>query len=325
MAAGNVHVPVIRVLAMLLIAVRVARAGSCPPAVALSGDDDAVRAVRDQLAARGIAGETPSCPALRAQVERRGAQLVVRMVQAGQPGVPAHGSDDGAEGGIERVIGEPQTAATVIESWVRGDVASSLLEPRDVPPPDAVAPPSASGEPSATGIQLFAAAETSLASDRTVWQGLQLGACIMLGPVCATARVRAAKVVARSDAWRRFKRKSGELLGGIDIPIAVGGLRLRPGVSAGYGSMLTHQVGDDREAGIEMSGLRAEAHIGLSIPLSAHLAIDLVTAAELTQATAIETRGMPVATSAPADSMVASPDEPRALFRLAVGIRYGAL
>jgi len=323
-AAGNVHVPVIRVLAILLIAVRVARAGSCPPAVALTGDDDAVRAVRDQLAARGITGETPSCPALRAQVERRGAQLVVRMVQAGQSGVPARraegGSEDGAEGRIERVIGEPQTAATVIESWVRGDVVSSLLEPRDVPPLD-VAPPSASSEPSATGIQLFAAAETSLASDRTVWQGLQLGACIMLGPVCATARVRAAKVVARPDAWRRFKRKSGELLGGIDIPITVGGLRLRPGFSAGYGSMLTHHLGDDREAGIEMSGLRAEAHLGLSIPLSAHLAIDLVTAAELTQATAIETRGMPAA----ADSMVACPDEPRALFRLAVGIRYGAL
>ena len=319
MAAGNPHVPVIRVLAILLITARVARAGTCPPAVALTGDDDTVRAVREQLAARGITGETPSCPALRAQIERRGAQLVVRMVPAAQPGVPGRGIGPG----IERVIGGPQTAATVIESWVRGDVASSLLGPRDVPTPDAAPPPSASSEPSATGIQLFAAAETSVASDRTLWQGLQLGACIMLGPVCATARVRAGKVVARPDAWRRFKRKSGELLGGIDIPIAVAGLRLRPGFSAGYGSMLTHHIGDDGEAGVEMSGLRAEAHIGLSIPLSAHLAIDLVTAAELTQATAIATRGMPVAAST--DSTVACPDEPRALFRFAVGVRYGAL
>ena len=59
------------------VATPVARAGTCPPAVALTGDAEAVRAVRDQLDARGIAGETPSCPVVRARVERRGALLVV--------------------------------------------------------------------------------------------------------------------------------------------------------------------------------------------------------------------------------------------------------
>jgi hypothetical protein len=176
--------------------------------------------------------------------------------------------------------------------------------------------------PAATGAQLFVAAETSLGSDRTLWQGMQLGACVMLGPICAAARVHGGKVIAAPGGWDHFVRKGAEVYGGIDIPIAIGRTRLTPGFAAGYGTMLTHRVGDgDEKTGIEISGPRAEAHVSWSIPLTAHLALDLGTTAELTQATGMETHGTPSGTAPPIDY----PDEPRALFRLAVGVRYGAL
>ncbi len=312
--------------------VRQARAGTCPPAVALTGDADAVRAVRAQLDARGIAGETPSCPAVRARIERRGALLVVGILPRTPDDGPGAGSGVGPGAGpelvpeavIERAVGEPATAATVIESWARTDVAAPLLETRAVPAVDArvAAPaPVVALAPAAQGIQLFLAEETSLASDRTVWQGVQLGACVMLGPICAAARVHGGKVIARPDGWDRFARKGGALYAGIDVPIAAGRVRLTPGFAAGYGMMLTHHIGDGEKTGIEISGPRAEVHVALAIPLTPHIAIDLATSAELTQATGMETHG-----SAPSpDAAILYPDEPRALFRFAIGVRYGAL
>jgi len=294
----------------LLLAAHAAR-GSCPPAAALTGDADAVRAVRDQLDARGIADETPRCPVVRARIDRRGGLLVVGIER------PAGGAPAGSA--IERSVGEPATAATVIESWVRSDLAAPLLEVRAVPARE-VDPAAPGGSPTAArGIQLFAAVETSVASDRTVWQGVQLGACIMLGPICGAARLHGGKVVGRPAGWDRFARKGGELYVGVDVPIAFGRIRLTPGFAAGYGMMLTHYVGDSDETGVEISGPRAEAHVALAIPLTSHIALDLSTTAELTQATGMETHG-----SAP-DAAIAFPDEPRALFRLAVGVRYGGL
>jgi hypothetical protein len=304
---------------------RLARAGTCPPAVELTGDADAVRAVRAELDARGIAGETPSCPAVRARIERRGPLLVVGIVP-GAPERPAGGP--GAVPGavvpgpvIERTVGEPATAATVIESWARTDLAAPLLETRVVPAIEVAPAVVAAPAPAAQGIQLSLSEETSLASDHTVWQGMQLGACVMLGPICAAARVHAGKVIARPAGWDGFVRKGAEAYLGIDIPIAAGRLRLTPGFAAGYGTMLTHHIGDgDEKTGIELSGPRAEAHVALAIPVTPHIAIDLATTAELTQMTGVEAHG-----SAPSpDAAILYPDAPRALFRFAIGVRYGA-
>lgn len=294
---------------MVLVAAPTAQAAPCPPAVALTGDDALVTAIGELLGARGIAHETPRCPVVRAKVERRGAWLVVGI--DGPDGVP-----------IERTVTETATAATVIESWTRSDVAAPLLATHDLPavgdaPGPAVVVVS---PPAARGIQLFAAAETSVASDRTVWQGMQLEACIMLGPICAAARVHGGKVISRPASWDDFARKGAEVYAGIDVPIALGRTRLTPGFAAGYGTMFTRHHSDGEQMGVEISGPRAEVHVAFSIPLSAHLALDLVTTGALTQATAMETHGQDVP-----DPTVAFPDEPRALVRFAVGVRYGAL
>ncbi|TMQ15183.1 MAG: hypothetical protein E6J90_25790 [Deltaproteobacteria bacterium] len=297
-------VPILPIV--VLVTVPTARAGACPPAVALAGDPELVRAVRDQLDARGIAPELPSCPAVRARIEHRGAVLVVGIDRADGPA-------------IERAVTGPATAATVIESWTRRDVAEPLLATRAVPADEpavaASAPP-----PAAQGIQLFAAEETSLASDRTVWGGMQIGACIMLGPICAAARVHGGKVMSWPASWSAFSRKGAEVYAGVDVPIAVRWTRLTLGFAAGYGSMFTRHHGDGENMGIEISGPRAEVHATLSLPLTAHIAIDVAATGELTQATGMETHGP----DSP-DPSIVFPDEPRALFRLAIGVRYGAL
>jgi hypothetical protein len=320
-AIGHPSHTVVRLLvfAALVFAYRApfARAEACPPAVALTGDAALVTVVRDLLGARGITHDTPRCPAVRARIERRGTLLVVGIDRP-----------DGAP--IERSVSELATAATVIESWTRSDVAAPLLATRELPAPPALpalpaleagAPAVVSAAPpAASGIQLYAAEETSFASDRTVWEGMQLGACIMLGPICASARMHGGKVISQPSSWTGLTRKGAEVYAGIDVPIALGRTRLTPGFAAGYGTILTRRGSDDDRMGVEISGPRAEVHAAFSLPLTAHIAIDLMLTGALTQATAMETHGHDVL-----DPAIEFPSEPRAFVRFAIGVRYGAL
>ncbi|HEX7837713.1 MAG TPA: hypothetical protein VF469_09635 [Kofleriaceae bacterium] len=305
--------PTLPVALAVLATAHSARAGTCPPAVALTGDAADVRAVRVELDARGIADETPSCPAVHARIERHGAQLVVGIDRSeGGPGAPA--------AAIERAVSEPAIAATVIESWTRSDLAAPLLLTHAVPADTGESSVRAAAPPAAQGIQLFAAEETSMASDSTVWEGMQLGACIMLGPICAAARVHGGTVVSRPASFREFSRKGAEVYAGIDVPIAIRWTRLTLGFAAGYGSMFTRHHGDGERMGIEISGPRAEVHAALSLPLTPHIALDVMATGALTQATGIETHGPDAL-----DPSIVFPDEPRALVRIALGVRYGAL
>ncbi|HSR96822.1 MAG TPA: hypothetical protein VLM79_07230 [Kofleriaceae bacterium] len=373
-----------RALIAVVIFATTARAEPCPPAAALSGDDELVHAVRALLDARGIADERPRCPATRAHIERRGSRIVVavaarpdrgssgpapdrgssgpapdrgssgaapdrgssgpapdrasvgpapyrgsvapapdRASVGAAPNGAGDGAGDGAREVIEREVSEVATAATVIESWTRSDVAAPLLESREVPAAAVerapAAPPATVSPPAARGIQLFAGGETSFASDRTVWQGMQLEACIMLGPICAAARVHGGKVIASPARWDGFARHGAEIYIGIDIPIALGRAPLTPGFAAGYGAMFTRHIREGEPMGVEISGPRAEVHAAISLPVTAHLAVDVVATGALTQAARMEVHGDPP------DPTLIYPAEPRALIRFAVGIRYGAL
>lgn len=288
---------------------RVAAAEACSPAVVLAGDPQAIATIAELLSARGVALEASACGVVKAQVLRRGDQLTILVEQT-------NGST------IERVVGEAQTAATVIESFARLEMGDPLLASRAFPREVSISPSVRIESPvqrstasrSARGVQLFSAFETSYASDRTSWIGAHLGACVMLGPVCAAARLRLANVAAGPGPWNgEVERRSIELLVGIDIPFALGGWTLSPGFATGLGQM--HTRGATRDERAETGGLRADLHATLTIPLAHRLAIDVFTAAELTQETHIEWGPM----------MTPLPDEPRVLARLGVGLRYGGL
>jgi hypothetical protein len=282
------------------------RAEACPP---LAGDDELVRAIGDLLRSRGIDDREASCPAIRARVERRGGAIAVEIVDPG-----------GAR--IERIVSEVATAATVIESFVRADVGAPLLARRAVPRPAIVeeaapapAPPPRR-DPATRGVQLFAAVETSMGSDHTGWMGTQLGACISVGPLCAAARLREAKVVGGEGVWEggAIERESTELIVGLDIPLALGKQTLSPGFAAGLGAIRTGAAGTmDREPE-GSAGLRADVHATLTVPIGRRLALDLSMAVDMSQATHVEWR-----------SEMQMPAEPFALVRFGAGLRYGGM
>ena len=135
----------------------------------------------------------------------------------------------------------------------------------------------------------------------------------MLGPICVATRLRGGKMISQPERLAAFARHGAEVYIGIDVPIVVGRARLTPGFAAGYGGMFTRLRTDDEKVGIEV-------HAALSVPLTSHIALDLTAAGTLTQATEVENHRP----EAP-DPGVVFPDEPRALVRFALGVRYGAL
>ena len=285
------------------------RAGTCPPAARLRGDPAAVAGVTSALGARGIATDPAACRALEVSLERRDGALLVSTASEGDQIV-------------ERAVTDIRTAATVIESWVRTDVEAPLLatrtiavrEPPAAPPPAAAPAIAVAPRPPERGVQLFTTAETTRASDRTSWFGLQVGACVMLGPVCAAARARFASVTGGPGPWQGGLDRHGvEVLLGGDVPLRWGRATISPGVAAGVGSIHTREEGSTFRGG-ETGGLRAEAHAALSYPLRPRIALEVTLALDLTQATHVET-----------SSPVPLPDEPRLLARLGLGLRFGGL
>ena len=286
-----------------------AAAETCRPAIELAGDAALVAEVSEILGARGVSLSVEQCGAIRAHVDRRGNAIGIVIDQP-----------DGTQ--LERVVGETKTAATVIESFVRMDVGDPLLATRALPsePPspirDRVDPPDPAPQMlrAARGVHLLSAFEGSYASDHTSWIGAHIGVCVMFGPVCGAARLRFASVADGPGVWKeQLERRSTELLFGIDVPFAVGTLTLSPGFAAGLGQM--HTRGEMKEMRAETGGVRADVHVTLTIPLWRRLAIDVFSAADLTQETRVEWDA----------SIAPLPDEPRLLVRFGIGLRYGGL
>lgn len=298
------------VIAVLVVVLAASPAAAQPCAV-VGGDATLAPAIAALLAGRGVGADLAACAPVRARVERRGDAIVVALDDAGA--LP-----------VERVVGDAATAATVIESWARVDVAAPLLAARALPVVAARAPTERAAAPLAVvvaaparaprALQVFAALETSIASDGTRWLGPQLGACVMVGPICAAARLRFANVIDGPGPWHdHLDRKGGELLIGGDIPFPLGRGQLAPGFGGGLGAIGTHVSGDRGEHIYNRTGgLRADVHATLSYPLGHQLALDVTLAADFTQTTHVET-----------DTTMVFPDEPWLLVRAGVGVRYG--
>jgi len=292
--------------ALVIVIVGATRAASAAPCEGLHGDAALVSAVGDLLVQRNV-----SCGDLRGEIRQDGGSIVVTREDV----VP-----------VERRVADLATAATVIESWSVSNVTDPLLvahpipvvasaEPTAEPPPRVVVverqlPPS-----TFHGSQLFAAAETSVADDRTTWAGAQIGACVVIGPICAEASARFANVVDGPSFWTGLDRRSIEVLIGGDVPINVGRGLLLLGFGGGTGQVHTRvDSRDDHRMASETGGLRAEVHAAYAYPLTRAIAVDVTFSLDLTQATRSEkTTPMPL------------PDEPLLLARFGVGLRWGHL
>jgi hypothetical protein len=208
----------------------------------------------------------------------------------------------------------------VIESFVRDDVGSPLLAIRPAaaaPAPVRVAPApvrAALDEPRTppppklpTGWHFFGGIETSLANDGTRWMGMSVGACVMLGPLCAAVRLRGNAVKNERGVWDVANRKSGEILVGLDVPFRLGRFLLTPGVATGGGDVTTKADAPTSRS----NNFRAQAHVSLSIPLTTSLAVDVYITGTLAQQVERE------------PGYMTTIEEPYGFLRFGLGMRYG--
>jgi hypothetical protein len=281
-------------------------ARACPPTVRLSGDEALIAEVTPVLVERGIALDDGGCPALVITLEKRGQTIAVCDASADGPA-------------SAREVTDVRTAATVIESWVRTDVEAPLLEPRrsgDAEPAGAAPTVVAAAPPArGRGLQAFAVGEVTFASDHSDWLGFEVGACLMLGRVCAGARARLSAVADGPGPWERsVDRQVVEALVGLDLPVRLGRATLSPGLAVGAGRAQTHEedAEGNQEGGQVTIGLRTELHLAVSVAVSRSLAAE--TSLSLGAAQTIRTEST---------SREPLPGAARLLAHAGVGLRFG--
>lgn len=300
-------VSAVRILALVgTLHASVAWGAPCEHSNQIVGDPALVATVGELLARHGIANESEGCSVVRARLERRGSAIIV--VRVGDPEE-------------ERVVSDPATAATVIETWSRDDFEKPLLASHPLlvlsAPAPMAAPRESLSEPAPSvpsrGVHVFGAAETSFADDRTSWVGAVVGVCVQLGRACASARGRFATVVGGPGMWSEAERHAMDLLIGGDIPFAIRRTTLSLGFGAGMGAVNTGSLASGMRDGSETFGLRADAHVAWAIPLGYRISIELSAAIDISQVTDFEGSVSP-----------AVANEPRLFGRLGVGLGFGS-
>ena len=286
----------------------------CTPAARVEGSGAEWSDVVADLGRRGIATSSvpEGCSAIHAELRPAAEGLVVRVV-------------DGDGRTAERTAHTPAAAATFIESWTRGDVVAPLLVARAdpaiahrMPTPDKTT--RATGDRLAATLSLSTAAETSVATDGSIWFGVNAGVCVPIGPACAGALAR----VASDSGWsgdsedQRSSRLAADVLLGAALPTRRGRLTILPGLGLGLGWMRITAVHSSGNGTIDVDtgGVRASASVRMSYRLLDEVALDVGLAADLA----------PLAHTALYDAGVTFlPGEPLAYFRLALGVRIGLL
>ena len=182
--------------------------------------------------------------------------------------------------------------------------------------------PARAADPRPEGkLSLTASAETSVATDGSLWLGVTAGLCFRIGPACAGALVRVSNDAATFGESREMKtgRLGTDVLLGAGLPIHKGRLTILPGIGVGVGWLRTtalNAVAPSGSDGVDVDGggLRASATTQLSIAVSRSTAIDLGMAADVSPVahTALYREG---------SSFLAG--EPRGFVRGGVGVRVG--
>jgi len=331
-------VAALRVLAVLASA---ASADGVAP-VALDGDAELGSAVAQALAERGIR-----------VVSSAGTESVQVHVQPDPAGIRLFIYDRNGHA-VERIVANAEVAAAVVESWVRDDLARSLLDPHEVsttggapngtkapspapatatsgptPPGIAYAPahPGARSRPTVTVV-----ADTSLATDGTLWMGAALGACVRVGRFCVGVDVQFSgdmavsgnvgalyTVVDSSNAActeprRKLTRMGGNALMTADLPLRVGAGTLGPGIGLGAAWLSTNAVLDQHSGNATTVGFVAEPRIQFSWPLGWGLAADVGLRADI----------LPFAHQKHLTSSGFNlPGEPLGFLHAGIGLRYG--
>ena len=219
------------------------------PSAVLKGDPSVIQAIQEILAGRGIgAAPMAGCRAAEVVVESRPQGFLMQIEDV-----------DGRR--VERMAVSIDSAASVIESWVRGDLASETLHPpvAENPEPDVtVETPdeieadsdadliSDSG-PSPKKALIDLGFEGGGGFDGSVWLGGVLEGCAVLGPTClgAAAKIGADPSATGDSSILETRRMIIDLLAMLDFPIAFDRVTLRPGLDVGAAFIRSTKLGQD--------------------------------------------------------------------------------
>jgi len=325
-------VAVLRVFAVLASAASADGVAS----VTLDGDSEVGSAVAQCLAGRGIQ-----------VVSAAGTESVQVHVQPDPSGIRLFIYDRNGHA-VERIVANAEIAAAVVESWVRDDLARSLLDPHEISPTEgepmvtkATVPalasatsgpahPNAASRPSVTVV-----GDTSVATDGSLWIGADLGACVRVGSFCvgievqfagdtaATGNVGAVYTVvpdssntACAESRRKLTRIGGNALIAADLPLRIGAGTLGPGIGLGVGWLSTSALLDQHGGTAATVGPVAEPRILFSWPLAWNLAVDVGLRADI----------LPFAHRKNLSSSGFDlPSEPLGFLHAGLGLRWGSL
>lgn len=218
---------------------------TCPPSAALSAP---MPELREALARRGVGAPVEGCPAVEVRVES--AVDGLRVAQS--------------EGPFQRVP-DVDTAALLVETWVRADLIDPLLAARRGPPP-----------PPARPITLDIGVDGAATNDAGSWIGGRVEGCITLGWICPGVRLRGLYdpgLTGQSATKNVWRVGLGAMATG---DIVLGDLRVGLGVGVDV-------VRTDGLAGVEdASGAPLfEARIGYAVPIAETWAIEASLAGDL--------------------------------------------
>jgi hypothetical protein len=222
---------------------------ACPPAAVVVGPLGAQ--LTEALQRRDVRVPPPTgCAAPTVEVEATPAGVQVR-----RPPEPA------------RQVPDLETAALLVETWVRAELIDPLLAARRGPPLPAVMAPPPAGRALHFGVGL----DTAWADDRSLWAGVRAGGCIELGAVCPGVRLRTlfdggwTGESAEADVWRMGLG----VLATVDYAFG----HARAGLGVGASAVrIDHQVtGVDDMRGAPLF----EVQLAYAVPISRHWALDL--------------------------------------------------
>lgn len=253
-------------LGWLAIMISAPVGGDCPPSAIVRGEPAICEAVRGELDRRGILETSEGrCTPYEVELLAKNREVLIALT-----------TKDGQS--VERTARSASMAATIIESFVREDVAAPLLEhalpekmrtpiePLDLAGDDPAPPDPVTDQATARPFAISAGLIFGAASDGSTWAGADARACFRASIFCFGGRLQYAEDMRNGgDAvLLSTDRTMVTLAATMELPIVLGALELVPGLSAGHGV-----VGAERDVGAldaseDAAGLRLGATLGLS-------------------------------------------------------------
>ena len=286
-----------------------------------------IQAINEILAGRGIgAAPVAGCRAAEVVVESRPQGFWMQIEDV-----------DGRK--VERVVVSIDSAASVIESWVRGDLALEALQPPIAEQPEPESVVETPGELETTPVEgietkpepipvkalIDLGFEGGAGFDGSIWLGGVLEGCAILGPTClgAAAGIAGDPSATGDSAILETRRMIIDLLAMLDFPFVFDRFTLRPGLVVGAAFVRSTKVDKDNDGENLVGNNEFIENARWEFEVGGHLRGSIELGRGFGLLVGVGVAVLPLAQTSPFednDTMLAS--SPRSLVRGVVGLEY---